>query len=165
METTQQHATTTTNQPHLHVKQQAPQATTSPIRIRHHSLPPLHLHLLTHLPDARGINSRSKPKHPPRHLTPLTDVHIQSGPPRPLHPSRPAPDDRELVRPHPPYIQQHIEDDQRRPGEDGDDAEEDLNPATTLALALRPLSAVLRSAWGRGGKAYEDPSGPALDVD
>ncbi|GFF49792.1 hypothetical protein IFM51744_07174 [Aspergillus udagawae] len=125
--------------PHLQVNQPATNSIrpsrlwgkpASPIRIRYHSLPPLHLHLLTHLPAARGINSWSKPKHPPRHLSPLADIHIQGRRPRPLHPSCPAPNDRELVRPHPPDIQQHVEDDQRRPGEDGDDAEEDLNPVT-----------------------------------
>jgi hypothetical protein len=133
----------------------------SPIRIRHHPLSPLHLHRLTQLPYP-GINSRPKPKHPSRHLTPLPNIHIQSRRPRPLHPSRPAPNNRELVRAHPPDIQQHVEDDQRRPGEDGDDAEEDLATISILASGLHPLplSAVLR-----GREAYEDPSGPALDVD
>lgn len=132
----------------------------SPIRIRHHSLSPLHLRLLTHLPAAPGIDSCPKAKHPPRHLTPLPNIHIQSRRPRPLHPSRPAPDDGELVRAHPPDIQQHVEDDQRRPGEDGDDAEEDLRH--TLALALHPLSAVLpcgRRKWDEGSvRRSERPS-------
>lgn len=138
----QQHATTMMNQPQR-VKQQA---WPSPIRIRHHPLSPLHLHLLTHFPSTRSINSRCKPKHPPRHLTPLTNIHIQTRRPRPLHPSRPAADDGELVRPHPPDIQQHVEDDQRRPWEYRNDAEEDLSrPHISISITFTQRSLQGRS--------------------